>query len=206
MIPDSGIACNPNRPSISHRQEMPLPYVSRGGLSWPTPSTPSPSTRRVRSAPIWAAAWAVSAIACCRGARPASTPWTRVTGCWTGSCAATSAWWSWSAPTPCTWSCPNPAIWWSSTPAGPARRASRRGRGLLDRAAHRHLGQTHYEAPREWIVEGVLPDEHHPEVLATVARELKDSGFEVEGPVASPIRGAKAGNLEYLMLLRPADS
>lgn len=61
------------------------------------------------------------------------------------------------------------------------------------------LVKPHYEAPRDWIVDGVLPDERHAEVLATVAAELADLGCKVEGPVESPLRGGKAGNREHLL-------
>ena len=63
------------------------------------------------------------------------------------------------------------------------------------------LVKPHYEAPRDWLEGGVLPEARHPEVLAAVAAELEVPGCRIEGPEASPIRGGKGGNLEHLLLI-----
>ena len=61
------------------------------------------------------------------------------------------------------------------------------------------LVKPHYEARREWLEKGVLPEERHPEVLASVMAELGAAGCDVRGPETSPLRGGKGGNLEYLL-------
>jgi len=68
------------------------------------------------------------------------------------------------------------------------------------------LVKPHYEAPRELLVDGVLPDDRHPEVLAAVIAELNGLGFTAAGPVESPLRGGKGGNREHLLLVAPAGS
>lgn len=68
------------------------------------------------------------------------------------------------------------------------------------------LVKPHYEAPRELLADGVLPDDRHPEVLAAVIAELRGLGFATTGPVESPLRGGKGGNREHLLLVAPAGS
>jgi len=63
------------------------------------------------------------------------------------------------------------------------------------------LIKPHYEAARDLLEDGVLPDARHPEVLATVVAELTGLGFRVTGPVESPLRGGKGGNREHLLLV-----
>lgn len=65
------------------------------------------------------------------------------------------------------------------------------------------LVKPHYEASRELLEGGVLPDARHPEVLAAVVGELEGLGFGIAGPVESPLRGGKAGNREHLLLVTP---
>lgn len=63
------------------------------------------------------------------------------------------------------------------------------------------LIKPHYEADRDWLVGGVLPDDRHPEVLRRVIDEIVEMGYTIRGPVESPLRGGKAGNREHLLLL-----
>lgn len=63
------------------------------------------------------------------------------------------------------------------------------------------LVKPHYEASRDLLADGVLPDAHHAAVLAAVAAELGALGYTVSAPVASPLRGGKGGNREHLLLV-----
>lgn len=58
-----------------------------------------------------------------------------------------------------------------------------------------------YEAPKEWLRGGVLPDEKIEPVLAGARRDITALGWETLDAMLSPIRG-HAGNSEYLLLLR----
>ena len=64
------------------------------------------------------------------------------------------------------------------------------------------LVKPHYEADRDLLVGGVLPDEQHPEVMRRVIGELSDLGYDISGPEESPLRGGKAGNREHLIVVR----
>ena len=63
------------------------------------------------------------------------------------------------------------------------------------------LIKPHYEAEAGMLRKGVLPEEHLEAVVERVRREIGEIGFEVEGVVTSPIKGAK-GNFEVLGWLR----
>lgn len=63
------------------------------------------------------------------------------------------------------------------------------------------LIKPHYEAPRERLVSGVLPDELVAEVTTTVTDQMVSAGWRVLGTLESPIRG-HGGNLEILAHLR----
>ena len=64
------------------------------------------------------------------------------------------------------------------------------------------LIKPHYEAPKEWLRKGVLPEEKLAEVLAAVERDIRDAGFTTVQTTPSPIRGGE-GNAEVLAWLRP---
>lgn len=62
------------------------------------------------------------------------------------------------------------------------------------------LVKPQYEAPKDWLVKNVLPEERIPEILEMV-HSVIPSEFEMLGEARSPYEGA-GGNTEYLMLLR----
>ncbi len=62
------------------------------------------------------------------------------------------------------------------------------------------LVKPHYEADRETLVGGVLPDEHVEPVVARVIDEVTTIGLTVLDRCDSPIRG-QAGNREVLLTL-----
>ena len=65
------------------------------------------------------------------------------------------------------------------------------------------LIKPHYEAPKDWLQDGVLPDDKVDEVFAGVLEQVTLLGWEVTDTVASPLRG-QAGNQEFLAwLTRP---
>lgn len=57
-----------------------------------------------------------------------------------------------------------------------------------------------YEVPKKDLVKGVVKEEALSGVLATVAQDLAGLGFEVMGPIDSPIKG-EGGNKEYWLKL-----
>ena len=63
------------------------------------------------------------------------------------------------------------------------------------------LVKPHYEAPREWLEGGRLPEARHEEVLARVMDDVATLPVDASEPVASPILGGKGGNREYLLRL-----
>jgi len=65
------------------------------------------------------------------------------------------------------------------------------------------LVKPHYEAPVRDLVDGVLPEERLPSILAEARNGLTGSGLRLAGEAESPIRGG-AGNREVLWLLTPA--
>lgn len=62
------------------------------------------------------------------------------------------------------------------------------------------LIKPHYEAPRTWLRQGVLPTEHAAEVLAACREDVLGTGAHLLGTVNSPLPGL-GGNQEYLWLL-----
>lgn len=62
------------------------------------------------------------------------------------------------------------------------------------------LVKPHYEAPKDLLVKGVLPDEHVEQVTARVVSEIEATGWSVGGTMLSPLRG-HGGNSEMLILL-----
>ena len=65
------------------------------------------------------------------------------------------------------------------------------------------LIKPHYEAPKDQLNGGVLPDELVDEVIHKAVEQMKASGWHVVGTVESPLRG-HAGNREFFALLSPA--
>ena len=68
------------------------------------------------------------------------------------------------------------------------------------------LIKPHYEAPKELLRNGVLPDEHQQLILTQTLADARSAGFHVIGTTLSPILGSKGnlagkGNTEYLTLL-----
>ncbi len=62
-----------------------------------------------------------------------------------------------------------------------------------------------YEAAKDQLSKGVLPDEHLPSVLATCRQDVLDLGWQIAGEIESPIRG-QGGNREWLWRLTPASA
>jgi len=62
------------------------------------------------------------------------------------------------------------------------------------------LIKPHYEAPKELLQGGVLPDEHLPGVLEEVCGSIESLGYRILDRCPSPIRG-HGGNEEYFALL-----
>lgn len=63
------------------------------------------------------------------------------------------------------------------------------------------LIKPHYEAPKDLLNRGVLPNEHLEEVLSTVRADVRELGWSIQGETPSPITG-HGGNHEFLWLLR----
>ena len=64
------------------------------------------------------------------------------------------------------------------------------------------LLKPHYEAPRELLAGGRLPEEHLADVVDAVLARLAELPVRIAPPVRSPLRGGKGGNVEYLLHLR----
>ena len=62
------------------------------------------------------------------------------------------------------------------------------------------LVKPHYEAPRELLIGGVLPDDYLEQVLETCRADITDLGWVIENEIQSPIAG-HGGNREALWLL-----
>jgi len=62
------------------------------------------------------------------------------------------------------------------------------------------LIKPHYEAGRDRLVDGVLPDESFDEMVANVLNDITATGWQVRGTLESPIRG-HGGNRELLAWL-----
>lgn len=65
------------------------------------------------------------------------------------------------------------------------------------------LIKPHYEAPKAWLRQGVLPGEKLAEVVEAVKAEIAAAGWQVRGLVNSPIKGT-GGNAEVLVWLGTA--
>ena len=62
------------------------------------------------------------------------------------------------------------------------------------------LIKPHYEAPKEKLQDGVLPEEDAEHVMAEVLAWINKNGWQVKQTCPSPIRG-HGGNCEWLALL-----
>ena len=62
------------------------------------------------------------------------------------------------------------------------------------------LIKPHYEAPREMLKKGILPEAEVDAVVEAVQRDIHAAGFTVAGITRSPIIGGE-GNIEVLALL-----
>lgn len=63
------------------------------------------------------------------------------------------------------------------------------------------LVKPHYEAEKNMIVKGKLPDELIPQIMKKVKNELELLGLKILGEVESPIQGVKGKNREFLLYL-----
>lgn len=75
-------------------------------------------------------------------------------------------------------------------------------RNLADGGDVVTLVKPHYEAAKDRLVKGVLPDERRPEVLAAVLADVEAAGFVLLGETDSPILGGSGKNVEVLWWLR----
>ena len=66
------------------------------------------------------------------------------------------------------------------------------------------LIKPHYEAKRDQLQKGVLPDDTAAETAQRVLHECEAAGWTVRGSILSPIRG-HGGNREYLAWLESGD-
>ena len=57
-----------------------------------------------------------------------------------------------------------------------------------------------YEAPREWLRGGIVPEQHRADVLDACRRDVQALGWTIAGEIESPLRG-HGGNLEHFWLL-----
>ena len=64
------------------------------------------------------------------------------------------------------------------------------------------LVKPHYEAEPKHLRKGKLPEEFIPEVLDGVRNQIIELGWEILNETESPIVGEKAGNREFLFLLK----
>lgn len=74
------------------------------------------------------------------------------------------------------------------------------GEGVTDPPRVLTLIKPHYEAPKDQLDGGVLPNESVEGVTARVIQEIEGTGWHVLGSVESPIRG-HGGNREFMALL-----
>jgi len=69
------------------------------------------------------------------------------------------------------------------------------------------LIKPHYEVAKTEMVGGLFPESKHGPVLDQITASYSDMGcYVVSGPIASPIKGSKGGNLEYLIHLKKTDN
>lgn len=65
------------------------------------------------------------------------------------------------------------------------------------------LTKPHYEADRPVLTEGKLSDEVALSTADGVVKKTEGMGYKVvDGPIESPIRGGKGGNLEFLVRMQ----
>lgn len=64
------------------------------------------------------------------------------------------------------------------------------------------LVKPHYEAETKYLRKGKLLDEFIPEILDSVKKQIQNLDLQILAEVESPIVGEKAGNKEYLLLLK----
>jgi 23S rRNA (cytidine1920-2'-O)/16S rRNA (cytidine1409-2'-O)-methyltransferase len=64
------------------------------------------------------------------------------------------------------------------------------------------LVKPHYEAPPQWLRQGVLLTERRDVVLETIRADVQSLGLRILGTIDSPLTG-QSGNLEQLWLVRP---
>jgi 23S rRNA (cytidine1920-2'-O)/16S rRNA (cytidine1409-2'-O)-methyltransferase len=64
------------------------------------------------------------------------------------------------------------------------------------------LLKPHYEAMRQELKKGKVPEEFLQPIVDRVLGELKEKGIIIEKIIESPIVGEKGKNKEYLMLIR----
>ena len=65
------------------------------------------------------------------------------------------------------------------------------------------LIKPHYEAPKELLVDGVLPDDAVDRVVADVLSQITEMGWVAEGTMLSPIRGHGGNREVFALLTRP---
>ena len=63
------------------------------------------------------------------------------------------------------------------------------------------LIKPHYEAAKELLCDGVLPDQQVDPVVETLLANIRQTGWTVMGTTDSPIRG-RAGNREVFAMLK----
>lgn len=78
----------------------------------------------------------------------------------------------------------------------PARRYLQAGGSVVA------LVKPQYEAPPDWLADGVVPVDRLPAVCDTCRADVRGAGWQIAGECDSPLRG-QGGNAEYLWLLRP---
>lgn len=66
------------------------------------------------------------------------------------------------------------------------------------------LVKPQYEAPQDWLRDGVLLAERLDAVLARCRQDVRELGWHSVGEIESPLRG-HAGNVEHLWLLEKGD-
>ena len=64
------------------------------------------------------------------------------------------------------------------------------------------LVKPHYEAEPKHLRKGKLPEEFIPEILTGVKNQIENIGLQILDETESPILGEKAGNKEFLLLLK----
>ena len=64
------------------------------------------------------------------------------------------------------------------------------------------LLKPHYETEPSHLRKGKLLEEFIPEVLASVKNQIQNLGLQIVAETESPIVGEKAGNKEFLLLLK----